>query len=86
MTKVTAGQGFDSPRLHLIIMKDRFDLEQEIVELGSFSQHLKDLAGSVLNEDLDCDEIANALNGISVLLEIHENKLFQTMSECFNLK
>ena len=42
-------------------MKDRFDLEVEILKLHPFRGQLEDLAGRVANEDMDPDDVASAL-------------------------
>lgn len=64
-------------------MKDRFDLETEINEGYSFSSNLKNLAGRV--GELSEDELMNALIGLSVLMDCHTEKLYETMCSVFNL-
>ena len=66
-------------------MKDRFDLEHEINCLYSFGENLKTLNEGVIEQELSNDEIANAIEGIRVLLDLHTKKLFDTMSQCFKL-
>lgn len=66
-------------------MKDRFDLENEIMELHSFISNLDSVAHGVMERDLSQDEIVNVLSGMSVLLELHISKLHDTMSQAFNL-
>jgi hypothetical protein len=66
-------------------MKDRFDLENEIMELHSFISNLDSVAHGVMERDLSQDEIVNVLSGMSVLLELHISKLHDTMSQVFNL-
>ena len=66
-------------------MKDRFDLEHEINCLYSFGENLKTLNEGVIEQNLSNDEIANAIEGIRVLLDLHTNKLLDTMSQCFKL-
>lgn len=66
-------------------MKDRFDLETEISQLHNFADHLGTICEGILERDLSNDEIVNALEGMRVLLNLHSNKLHDTMSQCFKL-
>lgn len=66
-------------------MKDRFDLEQKINFTGTFSEHLRDLAYNVLENDMSTDEIANALEGLAILIDSHERVLFDTFTQAFKL-
>jgi hypothetical protein len=66
-------------------MKDRFDLENEISFLHTFVDNLGSISEAVLERDLDKDEIVNAVEGVRALLDLHINKLFDTMTQCFNL-
>jgi hypothetical protein len=67
------------------IMKDRFDLENEITTLYSISTNLETLSEGILEHNLTQDDIVNAIEGIKVLLIIQANKLMDTMSQCFKL-
>lgn len=66
-------------------MKDRFDLENEISELHNFVQRLDDLGYGIAELDLSQDDIFNALSGLSVLLKIHAEKMFDTFTQAFKL-
>lgn len=66
-------------------MKDRFDLENEITELHNFVQRLDDIGYGVAELDLSQDDIFNALSGLSVLLKIHAEKMFDTFQQAFHL-
>lgn len=66
-------------------MKDRFDLENEIGELHNFVQRLDDLGYGIAELDLSQDDIFNALSGLSVLLKIHAEKMFDTFTQSFKL-
>jgi len=66
-------------------MKDRFDLENEISQLHNFADNLGTVCEGILEHNLDNDEIVNALEGLRVLLNLHANKLHDTMAQCFNL-
>jgi hypothetical protein len=68
-------------------MKDRFDLENEINELTVYSDQLNMVSASILDSTdiLDKDHIVNALQGISILLNLHSDKMFDTMKQVFRL-
>lgn len=66
-------------------MKDRFDLENEITELHNFVQRLDDLGYGIAELELSQDDIFNALSGLSVLLKIHTEKMFDTFTQAFHL-
>jgi hypothetical protein len=68
-------------------MKDRFDLEQEIMQIMSFKDIVDTLAWRVMDsaEPLSEDRIVNALIGLSEMLDHHNVKMMDTMSQCFRL-
>lgn len=67
-------------------MKDRFDLEREILTLHEFTNQLDLVNEGILEYDLSLDDAANAITGIKVTLDLHAQKMFDTMRMCFNLK
>lgn len=70
-------------------MKDRFDLEQEILQVKSYTDNIRMTANKMINDDnnesVDIDFYWNALNGIAVLLDMHSDVMFDTMKQCFKL-
>jgi len=66
-------------------MKDRFNLEDEINTLYSFSDQLGTLSEAVMNESLTKDETINAIEGLRVMINLQATKLQDTMCQCFNL-
>lgn len=66
-------------------MKDRFDLENEIMGLYSFVDQLGNVSEGIMEARLTTDEAVNAIEGINVLLKLQAEKLFDTMSQCFKL-
>jgi len=66
-------------------MFDRFDLESKITDTYNFVTNINDLSESVSNRSLSEDEIANALNGLSILLKCHTDKLFEVFSQALKL-
>lgn len=66
-------------------MKDRFDLENEIATLHTFADNLGTLSEGILEHNLTKDETVNVIEGLRVMLNLHANKLFDTMTQCFEL-
>jgi hypothetical protein len=66
-------------------MKDRFNLEDEISTLYSFVQQLDTLNEGILEHDMSRDNISNVICGIKVMLELHAEKMQDTMCQCFKL-
>lgn len=69
-------------------MKDRFDLEDEISKLYSFVDNINEVSQYISETDTSPEVINNAtniLNGISALLAIHTDKLFDTMCQCLEI-
>lgn len=66
-------------------MADRFDLESKITDTYNFVTHINDLSESVSNGNLSEDEIVNALNGLSILVKCHTDKLFEVFSQVLKL-
>jgi hypothetical protein len=70
-------------------MKDRFDLEQEILRTTNYADDLRTISANILNDYIegvtDVDKYANAIEGVATLIEMHSNKMFDTMSQCFKL-
>ena len=70
-------------------MKDRFDLEQEILQVKGYADNIRMTAERMINDDHDgntnIDFYWNALNGIAVLLDMHSDVMFDTMQQCFQL-
>jgi hypothetical protein len=66
-------------------MKDRFNLEDEINTLYSFSEQLGTLSEGILEHNLTTDETINVIGGMRVMLNLQAQKLHDTMCQCFNL-
>jgi hypothetical protein len=69
-------------------MKNRFDLEQEILECWNVTTDINDVYEYVMNGDGselstgERDRVANILLGITQLYELKFNKMFNTFTEC----
>lgn len=66
-------------------MKDRFNLEDEINTLYSFSEQLGTLSEGILEHNLTTDETVNVIEGMRVMLNLQTQKLHDTMCQCFRL-
>jgi hypothetical protein len=69
-------------------MKDRFDLEDEIMKLFSFVDDIQAVVAYLADTDTDpriIDNVSNILLGTSTLLGLHADKMLDTMSQCFGL-
>ena len=70
-------------------MKDRFDLEQEILRTTNYADDLRTIAKNMIEDSIsgftDVDKYCTAIDGIAVLIEMQSNKMLDTMSQCFKL-
>lgn len=70
-------------------MKDRFDLEQELLRIKSYADNIRMTVNRMINDDqnesIDIDFYWNALNGIAALMDMHSDVMFDTMQQCFKL-
>jgi len=66
-------------------MKDRFNLEDEINTLYSFSEQLGTLSEGILEHNLSNDDVVNVIEGLRVMINLQAAKLQDTMSQCFKL-
>ena len=66
-------------------MKDRFNLEDEINTLYSFSEQLGTLSEGIIEHNLTTDETVNVIEGMRVMLNLQAQKLHDTMCQCFRL-
>lgn len=66
-------------------MKDRFNLEDEINILYTFSDQLGTLSEGILEHNLSQDDIVNVIEGLRVMINLQATKLHDTMCQCFRL-
>lgn len=70
-------------------MKNRFDLEDEILRTSHYADDLRTIAANMINDSIggnvDVDKYCNAIEGVAVLIEMHSDKMFDTMQQCFKL-
>jgi hypothetical protein len=66
-------------------MKDRFDLEQEINTMYNFVEQLGTISEAILESRLSTDETVNAIEGIRVMIDLHTQKLHDTMCQILKL-
>jgi hypothetical protein len=66
-------------------MSDRFELEDKINNMTNIVEELSVLSRRILEENIEPDDIVNAINGIVVLQEGRQNQLWDTFISVFNL-
>lgn len=68
-------------------MKDRFDLEQEIMQIVTFKEILDNLAWRIMDasEPMEEDKIINTLLGLSEMIDTHNIKMMDTLAQAFSL-
>lgn len=66
-------------------MKNRFDLEQEISTLYSYSEQLGGISEGILKYNMSSKDVANAIEGLKVMLDLHTQKMMDTLSQCFHV-
>lgn len=67
-------------------MKDRFDLEQEIMKAWAVCDDLGILYEHVMERDLDKDTISNALLGLQTMYQMKFETLFDTFEQMIKQK
>lgn len=65
-------------------MSDQYDVEQGILDCWHITDDLKTLCEGVLDNNLNTDDIANALIGLQTLYQLKFDKLFTTHAATFN--
>lgn len=66
-------------------MPDRFDLENAITQFHSIADDISLVVENILENDIDQDDIVNALVGIEVLLKLRTQKTFDIFAAVFKL-
>ena len=70
-------------------MKDRFDLEQEILRVTNYVDDLRTIAKNMTNDSINdtghANKYAIPIEGVAILIEMQCNKMLDTMSQCFKL-
>lgn len=66
--------------------KDRFDLEQEIMDCWRIVDDLKTLTTGILDSDMSVDKVANILIGLENLYTLRFKSLFEVFEECVRNK
>lgn len=64
---------------------DRFELESEILQFSNFSDQLRLISSAYVEGNLDDDRLINSLEGLAVLIELYQEKLFNSYKKCFAL-
>jgi hypothetical protein len=64
--------------------KDRFDLEQEIMQCWNITSDIEDLRVA-LESDMTPDQLDNYLLGLNAIYEVKFNKLFNTFTSLIEI-
>ena len=67
-------------------MRDRFDLEQQIMACWNVISDIDTLCEGVLESDMTTDQIANTLLGMKQLYELKFDKMFRTFEQLIQNK
>ena len=72
-----------------LIPVDRFDIEQEIMQIGHFATILKNYADMIYDgagiTSSDADSIHTSLHGFANLLDAHSDKMSESHKKHYNL-
>jgi len=66
-------------------MADRFQLETDITNLHNVADDIDLVVEAILERNMDTDDVANALLGISTMTRLRVDKAFDTFKATFNL-
>jgi hypothetical protein len=64
---------------------DRFDLENKINQTALFADQLRSVTNAVLENKMSHDRLANVLEGLAVLIELHTDDTFEAFKQSFRL-
>lgn len=66
-------------------MKDTADLEQDILSFSNFSDQIRLICDHFLERKIDEDKLISGLEGIAILIELQQDKTFDTFKQIFKL-
>lgn len=64
---------------------DRFELENKINQTTNFADQLRSIAGAVLENNMSEDRLANVLEGLAILIELHTDETCEVFKQAFRL-
>jgi hypothetical protein len=64
---------------------DRFELENKITQTANFADQLRSVSRAVLENNMSQDRLANVLEGLAVLIELHTDETFEVFKQTFRL-
>lgn len=64
---------------------DRFDLENKINQTALFADQLRSVTNAVLENRMSHDRLANVLEGLAVLIELHTDDTFEAFTQALKL-
>ena len=64
---------------------DRFELENKINQTANFADQIRSVSNAVMEQRMDEDRLANVLEGLAVLIELHTEETFEVFKQVFGL-
>jgi hypothetical protein len=64
---------------------DRFELENQIMNLHSLVDSLNDISYGILESDITQEDVVNAVDGLAVMVELKIARLFDAYKAVFYL-
>lgn len=64
---------------------DSFDLESDILQFSNYAEQARLICRGFTEGSLDNDSLINALEGLAVLIELHEGKTFDSFKKVLKL-
>ena len=65
-------------------MKDKYDLEMEVLKLHPIRNQLETVANKVREGSIDSDDLAGILMGLASLVDVHCESIHGTMEQVLN--
>jgi hypothetical protein len=66
-------------------MKDRSDLELDILNFANFSDQIRLVCEYFMEGKIDEDKLISSLEGIAILIELQQDKTFDSFKQTFKL-
>lgn len=66
-------------------MTNSFNLENNISQFSNYADQIRLISKSFFEGNIDEDKLLGALEGVAILIELHENKTFDSFKRSFKL-
>lgn len=64
---------------------DRFNLEADITQFSTIADQIRMISSAYSNRQLSEDKLLDSLEGVAILIELHQDKTFDSYKKCFSL-